>query len=83
MTIKVDKDIMLDAGGKIDIKGAQAISISSAGQDVSIECNNFKVNAKQSAEISSSLGMTLKAGTQMSVDGGAQTAIKGAIVNIG
>ena len=83
LTIKVDKDIMLDAGGKIDIKGAQAISISSAGQDVSIECNNFKVNAKQSAEISSSLGMTLKAGTQMSVEGGAQTAIKGAIVNIG
>lgn len=91
MTIKVDKDIMLEAGGKIDIKGAQAITIASAQQDVNIECQNFKVTAKQGAEISANTSldlkanasMSLKANAQMNVEASGPTAIKGAIVNIG
>ena len=83
LTINVDKDITLKAGGKIDIEGAQAISISSAQQDVTIDCANFKVNAKQGAEITANTTMTLKSNGPMSVESSATTAIKGTMVNIG
>lgn len=83
MTIKIDKDITLEAGGKIDIKGAQAISIASAQQDVTIDCNNFKVNAKQNAEITATASMNLKATGQMNIEASGPTAIKGAMVNLG
>lgn len=83
MTIKVDKDITLEAGGKIDIKAAQAIAIESSGQDVKIDCQNFEVNAKQGAKITANTTMDLKSTAPMTVESSATMAVKGAIVNIG
>jgi uncharacterized protein involved in type VI secretion and phage assembly len=72
LQISINQDVSIHAGGLVAITGAQAISITSEQSDVSVECENFRVSARQSAEISSgSAGVTLQNSGQVNVSGSA------------
>jgi uncharacterized protein involved in type VI secretion and phage assembly len=89
MTIKVEGDLTIDAGGKITIKAGQDISIE-AGTNLTIKANGSgKVETTQKLDVKSSMGVTVdgslkaevKAAT-VNVSGSAITEIKGGLVKI-
>ena len=75
ITLKVDKDISIQANGKIDLTSSRG--------DISIECNNFSITAKQKCDIKATGQLNLEStsqasikGAQMSVEGTAKVEIK-------
>lgn len=74
ITIKSPKNITLDATQKVNIKGAQGVSIEASGGDVSIAGVNIKESAK--AQFSAEGSAAAK------VTGGGQLTLKGAMVMI-
>ena len=76
--------------GKIDIDAAKTINVT-AGQSITMEANqkitlkvgSSKIEMTQTGiTIDAPLMLTLKGGVQASLDGGAMTIVKGALVNI-
>ena len=67
LTMKVEKDLTIEAKGKISLK--------SSGGDVEIECNNFKVQAKQNCDIKANASITVQANTQLALKGPAGVKI--------
>ncbi len=74
ITIKSDKDITVEATQNLTLKGDQGVTIESAGGDVQIKGLNIKHTAEM--EFSAEGSMTA------SLQGGAETTIKGAMVMI-
>ena len=75
MTIKVDGDLTIDAGGKISIKSGQAFEME-AGTSLSTK-------STAGTDIEATAQLSLKGSASATLDGGPTTAVKGAIVNIG
>lgn len=74
ITLKSDKDITLDAGGKISLKAKQNIDAASAGGDVSLKGNNVNGDGK--------IGVKMKGGASAELSAGGNTTVKGAMVMI-
>ncbi|WP_046755875.1 type VI secretion system tip protein VgrG [Kordia jejudonensis] len=74
ITIKSPKDITIEATQNLNLKGTQGVNIESSGGDVQIKGLNIKETAQM--EYSANGSMTA------SLQGGAQTTIKGAMVMI-
>lgn len=74
ITIKSDKDINLQAGQKVSIKGNTGIDIQSSGGDVSTTGNNIKETAQ--------LQYTAKGNMTAQVQGGTELILKAAMVMI-
>ncbi len=74
ITIKSDKDITVQASQNLTLKGDTGVTIESSGGDVQIKGLNIKETAQM--EYSAEGSMTA------SLQGGAQTTIKGAMVMI-
>jgi phage protein D/phage baseplate assembly protein gpV len=74
ITIKSTGDIELNATGKMDIKAAQDITMSSSGGNVKIEGLQVSVNGKTSVEVKSNGTGTVQSTGPLTV--------KGAVVNI-
>ncbi|MDZ8105296.1 MAG: phage baseplate assembly protein V [Nostoc sp. DedQUE12a] len=53
MTLKVEKDLTIEAKGKISLK--------TSGGDLEIECQNFKIQAEQNCEIKAKANCNLEA----------------------
>jgi uncharacterized protein involved in type VI secretion and phage assembly len=74
ITIKSDKDITVQASQNLTLKGNTGVTIESSGGDVQIKGMNIKETANMEYSAEGSMTASLK--------GGAQTSIKGTIVNI-
>jgi Rhs element Vgr protein len=74
ITIKSDKDITVQASQNLTLKGNTGVTIESSGGDVQIKGMNIKETANMEYSAEGSMTASLK--------GGAQTTIKGTIVNI-
>jgi Rhs element Vgr protein len=72
--IKSGKDITLDAGGKVVIKGATGIEGTASGGDVKLKGMNIKAEGD--------IGFEGKGGATAKVEGGGQLTLKGAMVMI-
>jgi uncharacterized protein involved in type VI secretion and phage assembly len=59
MTIKVEQDLNIETKGKINLK--------SSGGDVSIECNNLKIQAQQNFEIKANVQGTIQSNVGMAL----------------
>ena len=73
LTVKVDKDITIEAKGKVDLK---------ATGDMALSCNKFSVDAKGDAEIKG-LNVKVTANANADISASGQTNIKGAMINLG
>lgn len=74
ITIKSDKDINLQAGQKVSIKGNTGIDIQSSGGDVIIKGNNIRETAQ--------MQYTAKGNMTAVVQGGTELTLKAAMVMI-
>jgi Rhs element Vgr protein len=74
ITIKSNKDISIEAGKSLTLKGKQGVKIDSSPGDVTVKGTNIKQTA--SAQFSA------KGSAKAELTGGAQTTIKGAMVMI-
>ncbi|WP_425638031.1 type VI secretion system tip protein VgrG [Algoriphagus yeomjeoni] len=74
ITLSNDKDIIIESGQKLTLKGNQGVAIESSGGDVEIK----GMNITESAEIKYSA----EGNATASLKGGAQTTIQGAMVMI-
>ncbi len=74
MSIKVDKDMTIDAKG--------AVSIKTSGGDMTLEANNFNVKAKQAVKMEATSTMNLKATSSMTIEGTAGCTVKNAAAQI-
>ena len=70
MTIKVEKDLTIEAEGMI--------SITSKTKDITLDCNNFTVKTKQKATIDAKGDVAIK-GMNTKVDGNMKLDMKGGI----
>ena len=67
ITIKAEQDLSIEAKGKI--------SLTSNGGDLEIACNNLKVHAKQSCELTADANVTVQANAQLALKGPAGVKI--------
>lgn len=72
--MKSKKNINIDAGQKVSIKGKTGVAIEASGGDVTSKGLNVKANA--------SVAFQGKGGAKASLEGGAQAVVKGAMVMI-
>ncbi len=74
VTITSKKDIVLNATGKLELKGSKGVAISSSAGDVTNDGKNITLKAKAKAEISGSAGADFKSTSVVN--------IKGSMVNL-
>lgn len=74
ITIKSDKDIAIEAGQNLTLKGNMGVSVEASSGDVQVKGMNIKANAD--------MEYSAQGGTTASFQGGAQATIKGAMVMI-
>lgn len=74
MSIKVDKDMTIDAKG--------AVTIKTSGGDMTLEANNVNLKAKMAMKMEGGTTMDLKAKTSMTVEGTASVTVKNAAAEI-
>ena len=74
VSITSKKDIILNATGKLELKGSKGIVISSSGGDVTADGKNLTLKAKAKIEVSGSSGADLKSSGVVN--------IKGSMVNV-
>jgi len=67
LSVKVDGELTIETKGKITIK--------STSGDLEIDCNNLKVQAKQSCEIKANQDVTVQANAQLTLKGPAGVKI--------
>lgn len=73
ISLESGKDITVEAGGKLTLRGEQGIDISSDG-DVSVKGTNVDAEGQ--------VGASLKGGASAELSAGGQTTVKGAMVMI-
>jgi Rhs element Vgr protein len=74
MSIKVEKDMTIDAKG--------AVTIKTSGGDMTLEANNVNVKAKQAVKVEATSTMNLKAMSSVTVEGTAGVTIKNVAAEI-
>jgi phage protein D len=74
VSITSKKDIILNATGKLELKGGKGITISSSGGDVAIDGKNLSLKAKAKLDMNGSSGADMKSSGVVN--------IKGSMVNV-
>lgn len=74
ITMKSPKNINVEAGQKLTLKGKMGVKVESSAGDISVEGLNIKENAK--------VEFTAKGGVKAQINSGAQLALKSAMIMI-
>ncbi|NJN81887.1 MAG: hypothetical protein HC802_06120 [Caldilineaceae bacterium] len=83
MDIKVDGDLTIVAGGKIDITSKLDTKLTvGAAMDVAVKAN-LTVKANGTATVQSISNFVLKSSTNMTIEAGITTEVKGSLINVG
>lgn len=69
VSITSKKDIVLNATGKLELKGSKGVAISSSAGDVTNDGKNITLKAKAKAEISGSAGADFKSTSVVNIKG--------------
>jgi len=74
ISLTSNKDIKLNAKGKLELKGTKGVVLNSSAGDAKIDGKNVKVNAKIKADVNGKAGVNIKASASVN--------IKGSMVNV-
>jgi phage protein D len=74
ISLTSNKDIKLNAKGKLELKGTKGVVLNSSAGDAKIDGKNVKVNAKIKADVNGKAGVNIKASGSVN--------IKGSMVNV-